>query len=380
MRVCVRLARVVPGLLALAAATGGACGSFGSAADPGSDGGSLLDGGSGDAGAPGVACPPPAGPSCAPGKCSVRTLYVPAAVAYPFAIATDSAYVYWLEQSKVAPTDDPYNGQGMARVLRTTRAGSSTASAEVLAKDQRWAKGFALVPPHVYWATFDGTKAGLWRVEARCKAPCMPESVTQFNTRLERLVGAGSSSLFGLTENGTVVRFAIDSSGAVGNASSLFRTGDLPGIAVTGTHVYASSLKVPHVDRASLDGVEVSSSWAALALTGGNDVGLTHLATDCTSLFGAHGPGGLLERVALDTRVVSPMAKLNTDLYDVVADAKYVYVANANGGGILAVDTTTNAVSPVADGSAFRIAVDSAGVYWGDHTNGSGGALRMLVK
>ena len=375
---------VVPALVALVAVVGGACGSFGSASDPSGDGGTSPEGASGEAatGSSGATCPPSAGPSCALGKCSLRTLYAPDAAAYPFAIATDSAYVYWLEQRKVGADDDPYNGQGTARVLRTTRAGSNDAAgAEVLATGQQWATGLALVPPYVYWATYDGSRGGLSRVKAACTAPCTPERVvTDYSARFPRLSAGGTSALLALAENGRVVRFPIDASGTVGNGAVVVTTGDNPGMTVTGTHVYASGFQVDHVARATLDGVDSSNRWAPLSFPAGGDIGITNLATDCTALFGSRGPGGMLERVALDTGKVSLVATLNKDIYDVGADGKYLYVGAPNSGGILAVDTATNEVTQIADGSAFRIAVDSAGVYWGDHTKDVGGKLTMLVK
>lgn len=381
--------------VALAAGAIVACGTFGSATDPA---GLDAAGGDerGDAEAPdgtssteagpfvGAACPPPPAPTCSLGMCPQRALYVPdAPAAFPFAIATDGAYVYWLEQR------DPvlsvaYNGNGTARVLRTDRTASPDASkASVLAVDQPSATALALVPPYLYWATWDGPTgtSTLARTQAACTPPsCTVEPVGTTKPRISKLVGVGSTALVAMHEDGKIARFPIDGAGHVGGSSPVATTKSLPGMTVTGTHIYASSLLSSSVARADITGIDMMPGWVSLAFDGG-EVGLANLATDCTTLFGVHGPSGTVERVALSNGAVSPLVVLGRDVFDVAADTKYLYAASLNGGGLVAVDTVSGGLTVLSNGTSTRsVAVDAMGVYWAEHPNSGGGPLRMLVK
>lgn len=59
-------------------------------------------------------------------------------------------------------------------------------------------------------------------------------------------------------------------------------------------------------------------------------------------------------------------------------DARFLWIAVANAGGVYAYDKPTVDISLLRKGNVFALAVDDDGVYWGDH-DGTG-TLRMLVK
>ncbi len=387
--------------VALAAGAIVACGAFTSSADPagadasgdergdadpldgpGTPDSASLDASTGDGPSVEPACPPSPAPGCALGTCVQRTLYVPdAPPAFPFAIATDSAYVYWLEQR------DPvvslaYNGNGTARVLRADRTGASDATkVSVLAVGQPSAVALALAPPYLYWATWDGATSTLMRTAAACApASCSAEVLTTIEPRITKLVGVGSSALVAMLGDGKIARFPVDATGHVGPSSPLATTSTFPGMALTGTHIYAGGLLTSSIARSDIQGLDTVSAWVSLGFDGG-DVGLTNLATDCTTLFGTRAPGGTVDRVALSDGAVSPLIVLGRDVFAVAADAKYLYAASLNGGGFVAVDTVSGGLTVIANGASTRsVAVDSKGVYWADHQNSGGGTLRMLVK
>jgi hypothetical protein len=304
--------------------------------------------------------------------------------AFPFAIASNGTDVYWIEQPMTA-ADDAYNGNATARIMRVAIAGPAKGVA--LATGQPLATALALLGPHVYWATSDGAiSSTLHRTSASCVPPsCTDEIVGTLGApRISKLVAAGTSALVALAPDGQVTRFDVGPGWNVAAAKPmLMTTSSVNSVAVTSTHVYASSLTQKTISRATIDGLTTEPSWATFAFDGG-DPGNNHLASDCTTLFGTRSLDAFLQRVLLADATISPLdASLQLSVYDVAADAAYVYLASANGNGIHAVDKTNGTTYEIAHGaSAFWIAVDSAGVYWGDHASpgGSGGTITMMVK
>ena len=326
-------------------------------------------------------CPAPAPPTCTLATCAQRPLYVADAPSFPFDIATDSAYVYWLEQRDADPSA-AYNGNGKARVLRVDRAGStSSVRAEVLATAQPSATAITLVPPHAYWATWNGPTATstLHRVVASCAAgACQEQTVGTVKERVWKLVGLGTSALLAATTDGRIVKFAIEAGGSVGLGVPVMTSAKFPGLAVTDTHIYASGLLTKRLSRAELGNLQVVPAWLTFGFDGG-DLGLTSLATNCTDLFGFH-QSGELESVHLADAGLSHLLSLNRAVYGVAMDAKYLYAASLNGGGVVAIDPKTKGIGELATGSFWSVAVDDAGVYWGDHPNEGGRTITMLVK
>lgn len=325
-------------------------------------------------------CPPPAAPTCAVQGCAQRVLYVPDALSFPFEMATDSAYVYWLEQ-RDADLGAAYNGNGKARVLRVDRVGSGTsARAEVLAVDQQSATAIALVPPYAYWTTWDSASATstLHRVLATCAAgTCQEAIVGSVKGRVVKLVGIGTTALIAMMNDGRIVQFGVDAGGLVGLAVEVMKSSVFPGLAVTDTHIYASGLQTSALSRVAHPSLQVTPAWVTFAFDGG---GLTNVATNCKDLFGFHEGTAELERVSLADGGVSHVLSLGRAVYGVAADAKYLYVASLNNGGLVVVDPYTQAMVQIANGSFWSVTADDVGVYWGEHPNAGGGILRMLVK
>ncbi len=268
---------------------------------------------------------------------------------------------------------------------RASRESFASSRAKVLATNQPYAKALTLAPPYLYWATFDDNSntSSLVRVKADCQAPCTADVVGNYAAHISRLVAVGTTDLIALGEDGgKLVHFSLAADGGVSTGITVLTSTNLPGMAVTTTHAYVSGLLTKSIGRAEVSGVAKIPAWASLALDAGGtaNVGIANLATDCKNLFGMHGPdlvqvtlGGAA--VALIATAVSPSA------FDMVADAKYVYVASLNGYGVIAVDTTSAAQTQLANGqSVVAIAVDSRGVYWGEHGFSGGGTIMMLEK
>jgi hypothetical protein len=387
--------------VAVSMAAGSACGSFdgeppGATADGGVEASTadappvdgFVDARGADAdadaapGTVGPLCPPPAAPSCAPESCPQRTLYVPDVPSYPFGITTDTAHVYWLEQVGSDGSTD-YNGKGNARVLRGDRVGANDASrANVLATGQPYAKAIALALPYLYWATFDpnASTSSLLRVKADCVAPCKAEPVATYPARISRLAAVGTTDLLALGEDGgKLVHFSLGADGSVSAGLALLSSSNFPGLAVTSTHAYVSGALTKIIGRAEVSGVSSLPSWASMSFDAGTDLGLGLLATNCTDLFGIHG--SQLVRVGLGNGAISLTTTAPLSVYDLAADARYVYLASLNGYGVSALDTTTGTLKAVVQNqSMFSLAVDSVGVYWGEHGFSGGGRLVMLEK
>jgi hypothetical protein len=398
MRRTSRIALGLASAVVLGSAVVTACGSFdralpegpvgeaGADAPQGVEGGGMLDAlapeGGGEGGSPAATpvCPPPAGPGCSLASCTQKPLYVPDAPAWPWAMVTDTAFVYWIEQRGVPL--DAYNGNGVARVMRVDRVGSQAQErASTLVGDQQAATALTLLRGYLYWATWESSTSTstLRRVSATCTVPCQAEPVGTYQDRVMKLVGLEGKSVIAITYDGTVLRFPVDAAGVVSPGAIVMKSAKFPGLAATGTHLYASGLQVNKVSRAEISTGLATPSWATLAFDGGTDVGLTNLATNCIDLFGFH-ENGQLERVKLDTSATSHVASLGVSVYGVAQDARFLYVASLNSGGVIAVDPASNAFATIASGSFASVAVDSAGVYWADHANAGGGTVTMLVK
>ena len=72
-----------------------------------------------------------------------------------------------------------------------------------------------------------------------------------------------------------------------------------------------------------------------------------------------------------------------TEIRDLGADARYVYAAALNTGGIFALQKTSMATAHPYTGNVWNLAVDDDGVYFGEHdpsAAGGAGTIYMLVK
>lgn len=305
-----------------------------------------------------------------------RVLYVPnpdAGQAYPFAITTDSDFVYWIEQRASVEASNPYDGVGVGRVLRVTRAGSSShETAFELASNERYATALALDGDYVYWTTAGPNT--LRRVRRDCKnAPCSAESVVPLPQRISRLAATrdGRGLLYAQGEN-SVFRIEVG-----GNPSIVGVPGTFPAMALTGTHFYWTAGGNPQVGRAETTGLSMVPEFARL----GGDAGLSVMATDCTRLWGIHGLTNVLTRIELDGGV-SATSFVGSSVFEVIADERYVYVGSADTRDLHAYDKQSGQSAVLASGSFWRLATDDVGTYWGEHTRmgANAGTLVMLVK
>lgn len=351
-------------------------------AEPGADAGPppadaaapVADAGDAEASAEG-ACRAPRAPSCEPAQCAQRELHASAG-GYPFGIATDAAYVYWLEQR--AP-GDAYNGTGTATLLRTKRDGGGAPL--LLASSQAQATALALAGGFLYWATYDPSPGGpheahLRRVSASCTPPCAPEDVTGaaplVGKPIVKIVPFGGDLLLAV-QAGPVLRWLPGL-----GAAEIEDLGFAPDVIDTGGGAYATGEGKPYVLRIPRGPASVTKPFWLTPLDGGA-AGLHRLATDCTHLFGLRGPSETLYRAPLDGGALEPIGVgPSATTYDLGADARWLYAASPNAGGLAVLDPQTGTRVVLASGNVFALAVDDDGVYWGDH-DGTG-KLRMMVK
>jgi hypothetical protein len=394
----------------LAALLAWACSSFTDSDDPGSVDSGASDGPSGgDADVPidaagdagggndggdattaigtlALPCPAPLPPTCALDQCTKRVLYSPAMPGseFPFGIATDSAWVYWLSMKKELNDDLPYDGEGVARVMRVDRNGVVAGSeASVIATDQRRAVAIAMAGDHVYWAAMGGVQAKLRRVRRDCPSNCQPEELTSLSLGSDpivRLVSIDNETLVAANGPGAVFVVKLTATSAVVSGNAV----------ASGYAALAATAKECFVAGAFSTAVQRIPSQTSTALKfgatpdagdSGLATGMSPIASDCTSVYGWRGLGSIW-RIAGDGGIATEFSVgLGTgDVFDLAADQSYLYAAAPNVGGVFAISLTAAQPEQIAGGNVHRLAVDSAGIYYGEHDANGGGALHMIVK
>lgn len=359
--------------------------------DGGGDGPIPLDGGGMNLRLP---CPPPrAGNTVATGW-KRRKLYVPPGPAgrmYPFAIATDAQYVTWVAQLGTpdgGADTAPYNGIGTAVVMRASKLGTGTV--KVIARDQPSAVTVALDGPDVYWVTETQNVATLRSQprDADCDVSCPePRGVTAFpsGVRIARLVRPAPGVLFALAQDGRLFRVDLAGAAPVVVATS----GTYPAMAATSSDVFTSAGLSPKVQRSPVDG-KTAAEDAYITFPADPDpeigVGVSPIATDCTTLWMARKTSQG-HRIHGREIAGAPSLSLLTTLppglaiFDLAADARYIYVAAANAGGVFAIDKVSMVTSTQYTGNVWAVAVDDDGVYFGEHAEGAiPGSMFMLVR
>lgn len=389
-----RSARGVVLVLSWIAAAVPACGAFTSADPPGAewDAGAPPDGSPpATDGAPpdGVApredgggatlalpCPRPRGPSGPLASSERRRLHDPGAgVRLPWGITTDRDHVFWVTQPA---TTQGYNGEESGAIWRVARNGFE--SAVKLAEAQPRTTVLARDGDHVYWFTLAGAKLALRRVprDAACASACPPpDEIGTFSTGspVVKIVRVAPGVLFAITSTGTVLRADLSARVIVGVGQSAI----YPTLTTTGDHVYFGSLTQPKIQRVRHDGTQRMDFFGVPPPDGG-DVGIGLLENDCQALWGTRTGGDDLVTLSIASgALATAVAGVTQRTYDIVTDAKNVYVARADAGGVFAYNPNDGYV-PVYRGNVFAMAVDDQGLYWGEHDLTTGGAMHMLVK
>ncbi len=336
------------------------------------------------------ACPSRA-PACNPTVCTRRTLFESPTGASPFGTVVDSTHVYWLEQPGGRPG---YDGGDKAKLRRVSKKGDG--KVEDLVRDQNKAVALERVGDVLYWATRDDAAATstLWRTKTSsvCNVDCpAPQPVFVLTGDHVVALRAVGSQLFAVQGNGPVYRVDLSQTPSV-SFGPLANPGKFPALTTTATHAYASALLDPRIVRIEPTAKQGSDvAWATVP-DGGSNAGLAPTTSDCSAVWGYRraSAGAELVRADLDGGPISVLAAGNSiDVFGIAADARYVYVGGANGGGLLAFDKENpSARYPAQKGNVWRIAVDDDGIYWGEHSSEprndaglpSGGSIYMLVK
>jgi hypothetical protein len=401
-------ARVIPALLAfpVVALTAWACGSFDSADDSPldagsggdapadgprpSDGGgetSTLDGGDASTGIGTLAapCPRPAAPKCVPSQCARRLLYVPATTGteFPFGIATDSRYVYWVAMSNVEAGDVAYDGKGTSKIMRVDRSGALNATATVVATDQRRTMAIAMAGDYVYWPVLtNGTQAFLRRTKRDCATKCQVQELTTApigSVPILALVAIDDSTLVAAAEDGAISVVTVNALGGIVSGSG--STAEYPALAVTTGNAIAAAAFTSSVQR-----IPAQTSTAAPfgTVPDASDsnlfAGLSPITTDCDAIYGWRGAGQFWKIPAAGGTAMPFADSGLPGTFSMVADQGFIYNGVPNGPGVVALSLATGAEQNVITGNVHRVAVDDVGMYWGDHAQSTGGSLWMMVK
>lgn len=303
---------------------------------------------------------------------------------YPFGIGTMKDHVYWVAQSSGSA---PYDGNGTAKVRRVRKVVGS--AAELIADEQPRGRLLTLSPSRVFWSVkalqVNGERLTIRAVTPSSSCPPSCSQVYWFadrNADVTHLAAAPSSGLDSpelVATSDEHETFAL-----VGAPASLALVRLLSG---TGGHGAAANddgvfaLRDVDVDRISAIGAATRfGSLSEIARVFGGGPHRLWALLQSWKLVGARtdGTGDPKDPFNLSPAASVPQA----DWSDLVADDAYVYLGAMNGGGILRIDVATGAVSYVKKNeSAWYLAVDDDGLYWGSHgKDGSAGAIWMMRK
>lgn len=387
------LALVVGGTAGALALGLAACGSFDAeesplplseAAPPIPQDGAVADSaadtgdGDGDGSAPEL-CTIPRAPACAFVSCASRALYEPSVPSFPFGIDTDATHVFWVDQPEV-DGGNAYNGDEKSRVLRAAKA-KGAGGAEILATQQGQSTAIAVDDASVYWVAQVATGGfELRRIAKGCSVPCVPVVVAQAPGRLQAFRRTASGVFFALSGD-RAYRLDVRSNNPV-FVDLEIPLGVLPALTTIDEHAYFAADGYGFVARAGVDSGVVEPEYIPIGLVDGGLSGFGAMTNDCSSLWvDRRRPAGVnLHRLALDGTLTF-RARLDGMVFGMTADARFVYIAQPNAGGVYAVETAGSTPPiAVARGNVWAVATDADGVYWGEHQRGTGGRLHMLVK
>lgn len=290
-------------------------------------------------------------------------------VEFPFQVTTDHDHVYWIAQyapldiDSSSVVDDAYNGKGAGRLHRIAKNDKGGVP-DTLADNLLMAEAVALDGNDIYFTYIKEGIGVVARVARDCKAPCAPDVVHKepnLSSRITRMYRAAPGVLVLRADDGRPFVFRPET-----RAWLELENPNGNGFAVTNEDVFLANANSDELLRVSLEGQTTTSTipdWT-------NQKGVSPIATDCKSIFAYRSEDkSIWQSPRSDIRFQSWAKSLQVgNVYELVADAEYVYVGQPNGFGILAVPIAGgNPKSVTSGGSYWRLVADESGLYGGDH-------------
>lgn len=329
-----------------------------------------------------ASCPPPtAHPSSDFSAVKIREMSLPPqsgeSADYPWGVVTDATAVWWVSQVAKRTDDqqnsDAYNGvSDHGRVHRLDKTAENRAWKETLIvdADEKRATAIAIDGESVYWATVPSpNRIQMRRVPRSCTSGCAPANAGDaFNNvaPIVRMRRAADGYLFLLSDAGVIYTFHTPNN----ELSVGVFGGPNEGFAPRNDDVFVSTYQnatVGRFERSASTTTTTYTTFPPVPVDGG-DPGAALLATDCQSLF-AHRSGKTVWKSDITAPGFAFFAPSDaTDVYELGADAYWIYIGSANGFGFRAVSIETGQAFPLLTGSYWRIAIDDSGVYAGEHS------------
>lgn len=302
-------------------------------------------------------------------------------IEFPFQVTTDKEYVYWIAQyaarSDSAAVGFAYNGTGPGRLRRVAK-GAVKADADVLVDNLPMAEAAALDGDYVYFTYLDGGGTVVARVTRDCTTPCTPDTVrseSSLSSRIVRMYRAAPGVLVLRAEDGRAFVFQPN----IGDDGptpwlELYNPGG-NGFAVTNEDIFLANADNREFFRSPLGGPATKSAeFSPLH----DQQGASPIATNCQSVFAFRKNKSVWQspRDSLSFADWTGPLDVANEVYELVADADYVYLGQPNGFGILAVPIAGGSPKRVSSmGGYWYLAVDDSGLYGGDHSYDTGGAM-----
>ena len=303
---------------------------------------------------------------------------------FPFGIATDSDYVYWVTSSFDEAGDLPYDGMGTAKIMRVDRKGAVAGGrSTVIAAGQRRAVAITMAGDYVYWAAMAGVQAKLRRVRRDCPENCLVEDLTAValgGAPIIELATINDQTIVLADGDGKITVVKTSPTLTLANGST--QTSDYPALAATSEECFVAGALIPAVTRIPGGTMSTALKFGSTPDAGPSlNVGLSPMTTDCKDIYGWRG-GDSIWKLGGDGGTATEF-KTNVgigDTFDMAADQGYLYLAVPDGPGLFAVSISGGQPQQVIAGNVHRLAVDGQGIYYGDHDKTTGGAVRMIVR
>jgi hypothetical protein len=394
----VRIARVVALLFLIVGALAVACSAFDSAddeqggTDAGGDG-AMTDGGPAaetsvadadadgakDAGKQDGSCGPSVPPSSG---CTTSGMCGPSAVSnavlvdggyaveerHVFGIAATTKHVYWAAQSA-------YNGSSNGFILRVSKAGGVRDKVAAVFNPLQVTAAYG----YVYWLS-RATQSSVWRVPDACSPPaCTPELVhqRQAGDPIVNFAVVAPDEVI-VHANFKLVRVRLQQTTWVADPElAVGSNGDVHGADVGIFFASSPSREVKRVTFSSTGGM------TTLHTTMPGDAGVRLLTSACGSLYALATVNGaadaLYDVTALNGPPKSVSIGVDTNVFALASDARFIYFGVPDIGGIYRVERSGGLPKKLAEANVFALAVDDDAIYYADHA-GTDGRIQKLTK